>query len=718
MNLARRISNSLRAVLLTAAIIFSFPQPTLAAGVTVITHGQFGSIDDWVLGMAGHIPTRPNFAGTNVICYEIRIVDQGTSFTVTPAKLAGGNPLTEFSDEIVIKLDWSDLAGIFTQYDTYTVADLVVPKLLATNYISALGGHALAELPIHLIGHSRGGSVICEMSKLLGMQGIWVDQVTTLDPHPVNNSGNDDPLLVVTDAPLIIYRNVLFADNYYQDYGGYPHGQFVSGAYNRFLAYLMNGYIGIASEHSDTHLWYHGTVDLRDTAFDGAASLPSSERPKWYSNYELNGAKAGYYYSRLGRGDRLSNDDPAGGNSTHPVDGLNQIWDFGAGQAANRTGLPTNNGAWPNVIQFNLAGTNAITAGESNTVEVHYQWAQPTTSLATFSVFLDDDFNPYNGNEKLLRTGTVQGTGADGVSHFFVSFPTFVTNALPGDHALYARVSDGSHTRYLYAPEILQVSADPFAPPIIAENPVSQSIGVGASNTFSVTAFGAPPLLFQWRKDGATLDNATNSTLLVSNAAPNDTGDYNVVVANGNGAVTSTVAHLTIIVPPRVTLNGSSIIALKGSNTILTATIEGTQPLTYQWFFRNRRVAGATNAELTISKTTTKATGSYALEVRNAVGVARSVPVALRVVTAPAIRRQPKSISVLAGKHAKFHVTATGTHPFAYQWFKDGSLITNATKRTLTLSVINTNDAGMYSARVSNVGTNAESLPATLTVMP
>ena len=80
--------------------------------------------------------------------------------------------------------------------------------------------------------------------------------------------------------------------------------------------------------------------------------------------------------------------------------------------------------------------------------------------------------------------------------------------------------------------------------PVIASQPASQTVCPTASASFTVSASGAPSLVYQWRFHGTNLPNATNASLTLSNLSPGLLGDYAVVITNGYGAVTSSIATL------------------------------------------------------------------------------------------------------------------------------------------------------------------------------
>ncbi len=144
-------------------------------------------------------------------------------------------------------------------------------------------------------------------------------------------------------------------------------GEPVAGAYVRKLTTLGGGY-GTGSEHSNVHLWYHGTIDWRDPASDTEATITGTQRTNWWVAYESQGTLAGFYYSLIGGGDRLSLDQPVGSAPAVIRDGYNQHWDLGAGLSADptdRTLLPSNSGNWPNLIKLNRTDTNDVVQGQA-----------------------------------------------------------------------------------------------------------------------------------------------------------------------------------------------------------------------------------------------------------------------------------------------------------------------------------------------------------------
>jgi hypothetical protein len=87
------------------------------------------------------------------------------------------------------------------------------------------------------------------------------------------------------------------------------------------------------------------------------------------------------------------------------------------------------------------------------------------------------------------------------------------------------------------------------------------------------------------------------------------------------------------------------------------------------------------------------------------------------------IAGQPQGQTVLAGGNATFSVTASGAAPLTYQWqyneanLADGGRISGATTATLSISNVETNDAGNYRVVVSNPTGSTTSQVAVLTVL-
>jgi len=511
----KRCGPHLRSLLLFSGLLVSrlIPRVMLGGGVTVITHGYNGDVNGWITGMADAIPKYDRFPGTNFTIYTISVTENGGFYYLSPALTAGSAPSATDSGEIIVKLDWSQLAGgIFTTYSTYDVAVPVALGLLQTNLIPSLCGHALAELPLHLMGHSRGGSLISEISRLLGTNGVWVDHLTTLDPHPLNNDGFSD-LPNGVDAPVRTYENVLFHDNYWQNLGAGltdPDGEPVFGAYIHQLTSLEGGYNNVSSVapyHSNVHLWYYGTIDFGVPASDTEASIGFFERTNWWNAYESLGVRAGFEYSRIGSGNRLSPDQPQGPGFEPVSAGYNQV--------TNRTPLTTNSGEWPNLLTLAVLNTNPIAPRQSILIEFSYQWAHPTNDTAALSIYLDDDMNPFNANGRLLGQALVPGTSS--LLYAALTLTLEETNAPPGDHVLYAQISAGRRTRYLYAPQVVHIISNLRAPGLDISSTTAHQFQIG------VNGIPGQTIVLQVSSDLSSWQPLATNTLTLSRWAYQDT---------------------------------------------------------------------------------------------------------------------------------------------------------------------------------------------------
>ena len=86
----------------------------------------------------------------------------------------------------------------------------------------------------------------------------------------------------------------------------------------------------------------------------------------------------------------------------------------------------------------------------------------------------------------------------------------------------------------------------PVAPSLTAE-PASASVTAGQTATFSVTASGTAPLIYQWQKNATDIPNANAASYTTPVTTTADSGElFRVVVSNSAGNVTSNSATLTV----------------------------------------------------------------------------------------------------------------------------------------------------------------------------
>ena len=82
--------------------------------------------------------------------------------------------------------------------------------------------------------------------------------------------------------------------------------------------------------------------------------------------------------------------------------------------------------------------------------------------------------------------------------------------------------------------------------PSITSQPNSQTVQLGSSVTFSVSASGASPISYQWRKNGINISGATSASYTIASVTSNNSGDYSCHVSNISGGVTSSAASLVV----------------------------------------------------------------------------------------------------------------------------------------------------------------------------
>jgi len=220
------------------------------------------------------------------------------------------------------------------------------------------------------------------------------------------------------------------------------------------------------------------------------------------------------------------------------------------------------------------------------------QWHHVTATYDGTNIFLYVDGTldvsaPATGSivpnsEPVCIGVNAQGTGG---------LPMYFFNGLLDEVSLYNRALTASEIQAIYAAG--SGGKCPPSVPIIISQPTNQTVNVGGTATFGVTATGSLPLNYQWRFNGTNLGGATNTSLTLTNVQPAQAGNYAVLVTNALGSILSSNAMLTVTLDH---FAWGQILSPRFVNTPFSVTIQA-RNLTNGLFtnFTGTAILGTTN---------------------------------------------------------------------------------------------------------------------------
>lgn len=139
--------------------------------------------------------------------------------------------------------------------------------------------------------------------------------------------------------------------------------------------------------------------------------------------------------------------------------------------------------------------------------------------------------------------------------------------------------------------------------PLSLNGPQSQAVCFGSSASFKVLASGTPPISYQWRTNGTSVANATNSAFTLIYPTASDTkNNFDVIVTDAFGSITGQVANLTlstnaaaILFPP-----ANQLVSVGAASVTFNVAVAGDPPLSLQWRTNGIAIPGATNTSYVI----------------------------------------------------------------------------------------------------------------------
>ncbi len=231
------------------------------------------------------------------------------------------------------------------------------------------------------------------------------------------------------------------------------------------------------------------------------------------------------------------------------------------------------------------------------------------------------------------------------------------------------------------------------------------------------------------KSDGYTYDAASNKITLDTTLINSGSGmyysikyDFTLTTAAGYDVVMRPLVSVYVgktkePKPIKLFTQPESFRGIAGSSYSLKVAVQGTSgSYTYQWYKDGTALAGETSSTLNFSALAESDAGNYTVVVSDGTSSVTSDTATVTVMPRLEISAQPASLSLTEGDGGELSVTASGYGELSYQWFKNGSAITNATASSIRFDKITSNDAGSYYVVVYDDNGSVMSNTANITV--
>ena len=169
-----------------------------------------------------------------------------------------------------------------------------------------------------------------------------------------------------------------------------------------------------------------------------------------------------------------------------------------------------------------------------------------------------------------------------------------------------------------------------------------------------------------------------------------------------------------------VSISPSQAVIDVGQAQLFTSNVTGGKsPYSYQWYLEGVPVSGATNEVWTFSPTGAGSYTVYVVVTDSAHARVQSDPVLVTVNSALSVLISPSSVVLEVGQSQLFNSTISGeTSLCSYQWYIDGSPVSDGTGTTWTFTASSSGYYDVYVTLTDNVDPTARSNIAMVTVNP